>query len=319
MSKAVTGNNVVSWKLWGGITLPEKEKKAVFWVSTVAFLTSAKQMSATSETLCQRHWVNSIAKQHTKDIIIIKTIIFERRGGQHHDLHFLAVCSAETPLANSGIRHHLSPLQFNPLKHLVVTGASVKVAATVAVARTEHPHPSQSDTEEWDGSPSAKRKVRRDVEPLRTVYLVWIPWIVLDSVFLHYSPFGCSFFFRSQHANDSSKYDFLVSVAAKLFLGCCICEEHERWLFGRSGQELCPVSLGHVLRWPASGHGLPAYVQTVREIQQGKPPQGRKHCQEFQSQSRCVNTSINLHNIERAHVYECFILEIKPKHSILCH
>lgn len=180
MSKAVTGNNVVSWKLWGGITLPAKKKSTVFWVSTVAFLTSAKQMGTTAETLCQRHWVNNCTPPMQNNIRKTSSSSSSsrpsslREGGSASWPSLLAVCSAETPLADSGIRHHLSPLQFNPLKHLVVTDASVKVAATVAVARAERPHPTQPDTEEWDCSPSAKRKVRRDVEHLRTVFSVWI-------------------------------------------------------------------------------------------------------------------------------------------------
>lgn len=229
MSKAVTGNNVVSWKLWGRITLPaRREKKHFSWPNGFKFcfqkvIQNRMQGNITSSSLTSR---------------------VGREGGQPHDLHFWLL-TLQGPRWLTGLCV-IASYRSSTITPLEAAGdhTSVKVPAPT-VARTnpfsiQVPH---SPTESRECARSAKGKVAL---LQRGLFLM----IRLD-ISLHVSSFSYFLEFlldRSRPIIGSPYYDFLapVSTDADLRPGLCIVYRRHR--------------LPPALKWLWWGYALPAYA-----------------------------------------------------------
>lgn len=168
-------------------------------------------------------------------------------------------------MADRRRRQHLSPLQYNPLKPLVVhLDAKCKSSSSNCCVDQPLQHP-QSDTEEPRQDECERRTLTRFyAQPFQSGAS-----LPLGIFFLYSFLPSFLFFLPFEIHSDTCNNEFIAPVPAnKLFPGRCITWNLYGRFFTRIGQSR-PVRVGPPLRWPRSGHDVTAHAQTVRAVQQG--------------------------------------------------
>lgn len=121
--------------------MPVKEKSL-----NSGFVSAAKQTGTSSETLRQNHCMKDIPPLMRNSIMDITAVSERRRVSIMTSTSVCVLCKRPRWLTGVYVTtFRRSGITLPPSKPPAVTDASVKVAATVA--RTEHPHPTQPDTQ----------------------------------------------------------------------------------------------------------------------------------------------------------------------------